>query len=111
MAKASAVPRPRRKLEYEIRFGSSAASKGWTDLKATQLNALTDAWEFLTKTPLEHTSRNHPLKGSLQHVSRDGVQHERWQYELTGGARIWFYVEDGIVWLERVATKHPNETK
>lgn len=29
---------------------------------------------------------------------------------LKGDARIWFYVE-GVVSLEQVHTKHPNETK
>ena len=44
---------------------------------------------------------------------RDGVAHERWQHKPTaqGDARIWFYVDDGVVYLEQVHTRHPNQTK
>lgn len=107
------VERPRRKSEYEIRFGSNAARKGWTDLKATIPNALTTTWEFLTATPLVQTPTNYPLKASLGTVLRGGNSHQRWQHKPTqqGDARIWFYVEDRFVYLERVETNHPNETK
>ncbi len=33
------VPRPRKKVEYAIRFGTREAEKGWSDLCATQRNA------------------------------------------------------------------------
>ncbi len=36
------------------------------------------------------------------------------EYEIRlakGTARIWFYVEGRIVYLEQVHTSHPNETK
>ena len=39
--------------------------------------------------------------------------HDRWQHKPTahGDARIWFYVDDGVVYLEQVHTRHPNQTK
>ena len=44
---------------------------------------------------------------------RDGRMHERWQHEPTarGDARIWFYVDGKLVYLEQVHTHHPNQTK
>jgi hypothetical protein len=54
------VPRPRKKVEYAIRFGTRDAEKGWSDLCATQRNALADAWDFLTRTPTERRPDNHP---------------------------------------------------
>lgn len=66
------------------------------DLFATQRNTMADAWDFLTKHPSEHTSTNHPLKGELSTVTRDGRSFDQWQHELSGGARICFYL-DGLV--------------
>jgi hypothetical protein len=113
MAKGSKVARPTKRSEFEILFASAGAQHGWTDLKATALGPLTDTWDFLTRTPLERTPTNYPLKGELQWLTRDGVRHERWQHKPTaqGGARIWFYVEGRTVHLEQVHTHHPNVTK
>lgn len=108
---AESVPRPRRRTEHEIRFASTHARKGWQDLLGTTRNALADAWDFLTRTPLTQNERNHTMRGELEFVVRDGHSFHRWQHELPGGARIWFYVDDGVVWLTHVYTSHPNQTK
>lgn len=107
------VPRPPKKLEYEIRFATANACKGWQDLAATIRNPLADAWDFLTQTPLVKTPTNYPLRGDLGPITRGGKVYERWQHKPTqqGNARIWFYVEDRTVYLEQVHTRHPNETK
>jgi hypothetical protein len=60
----------------------------------------------------------YPLKGDLATVTVEGRLFTRWQYKPTSGGRIWYAIDppttkpkrDGIVWLERVATGHPNET-
>ena len=107
------VPRPAKKIECEIRFATVHARKGWQDLAATIRNPLADAWDFLTRTPLAKTPTNYPLRGDLGTITRGGKTFERWQHKptLKGSARIWFFVEDGTVYLEQVHTSHPNETK
>ena len=107
---SAAVPRPRKKTEYEILFASRQAQRGWSDLLASTRNALVDAWDFLTRTPTEESAKNHRLRAELAHVHRDGRTHERWQHELPGGARIWFYVDGHTVHLVDVHTRHPNQT-
>lgn len=94
-------------------FASREAQKGWRDLSATIRGPLADTWDFLTRSPHEETLTNYPLKGKLSTVTRDGVSHRRWQHKPTrkGDARIWFYVDGSVVYLERVHTSHPNETK
>jgi hypothetical protein len=104
------VPRPAKKAEYQIQFGTRQAQKGWIDLLATIRNAVVDAWDFLTRSPKEVSESNHPMKAELATVTRDGREHDRWQHELPGGARLWFYVEDRTVWLVDVFTHHPNQT-
>lgn len=107
------VERPTKKSEYELRYSSVGARKGWRDLCATIRGPMADTWDFLTRTPLERTPLNYPLKGELGTVRRDGAEFTRWQHKPTakGDARIWFYVDERIVHLEQVHTHHPNQTK
>lgn len=108
---APGVSRPRKRAEYEIRFATRQAEKGWHDLLATTRNAVVDAWDFLTRTPDDVSGKNHPLKGELATVSREGNPFDRWQHELPGGAKIWFYIDGQVVHLVEVHTRHPNQTK
>ena len=41
-----------------------------------------------------------------------GVNLEQWQYEVTGGGRIWYCPDPDqrIVWLTLAATGHPQQT-
>lgn len=107
------VPRPPKKIEYEIRYATTDAAKGWHDLAATIRNPLAEAWDFLTRTPLAKTPANYPLRGELGTITRGDTTHERWQHKptLKGTARIWFFVKERTVYLEQVHTSHPNETK
>lgn len=77
------VARPPKKVEYEIRFATTNARKGWQDLVASIRNPLADAWNFLTRTPLLKTPTNYPLRGSLTAIARDGKTYERWQHKPT----------------------------
>jgi hypothetical protein len=109
--KAATVSRPRKRAEYEIRYATRQAEKGWLDLLATTRNAVVDAWDFLTRTPDQESVTNHRLKGELATMNRAGQVFDRWQHELPGGARIWFYIGDQVVYLTDVHAHHPNQTK
>ncbi|WKR20737.1 hypothetical protein [Actinomyces israelii] len=113
MAKEGLVPRPAKKSEYELRFATAGAQKGWRDLVATMRNVMADTWDFLTTTPATRTPTNYPLRDKLGTIHRGGKTYERWQHKptLKGTARIWFYIEGRTVYLEQVHTSHPNETK
>ena len=117
MARAGLVGRPLKRTEYQVVFATREAEKGWRDLCATTVNAMADAWDYLTKTPDASPLPHGQLKGRLATLMRDGRRHVRWQCELPGGARIWYWIEPptgkgrGRVLLERVTPHHPNETK
>lgn len=114
MAKDQPVERPTKRTEYRIVFATSQAVKGWRDLRATKLNAMADAWDALTRAPEANTPTCHPLKGDLETIRVSGVPHVQRQYELPGGARIWYYVtpgQPGTVHLINCWTHHPNATK
>ncbi|MFD3594014.1 hypothetical protein ACFWU5_14905 [Nocardia sp. NPDC058640] len=118
MSKKSDVPRPLKRTEYEIVFISSEAQKGWIDCLAVARNATVDAWERLTTNPQEISARLYPLKGELRYGSYAGTTYERFQYKITDGGRLWYFVEPapkgsrtaGRVLLERCMTAHPKET-
>lgn len=118
MPRRSDVPRPLRSNEHEIVFATREAEKRWRDLCATARSAAVEAWEFLTRSPIEVGDRCHRLRGDLGRVTILGVPHERWQYKTTGGGRIWYAVvnvpsggrRQATVMLERVTTGHPTET-
>jgi hypothetical protein len=113
LARDDLAARPTKKNEFVLVFASRSASVGWRDLIATQRNLLADAWDFLTRTPLLTTPKNYELRGELATVTRDGKTFARWQHKpsLKGDARIWFFVDGQTVYLERVFTSHPNQTK
>lgn len=115
MGKVSRVNRPLRKSEFEIRFASNSAKKGWNDLLATTRNPLVTVWERLTSEPLEASESVYRLRDSLSLVTYQGKEYERWQIKptLKGSARIWYFVDEqlGVVYLERVYTAHPHQTK
>lgn len=110
---ADKVDRPTKKHEYQIRYASTGAKKGWRDLCATMRGPMSETWDFLTRTPSDRTPVNYPLKGALATVTRDGRTFQRWQHKPTakGDARIWFYIEGQTVYLEQVHTHHPHQTK
>lgn len=107
------VASPPKRTEYEIRFATTDARKGWQDLVATIRNPMAETWDFLTRTPLSTTPTNYRLRGELGTIQRNGTVHERWQHKPTakGTARIWFYAHERTIHLEQVHTSHPNETK
>jgi hypothetical protein len=107
------VPRPLKKSEYKIFFESNKLRKTWIDLLAVRRSDLSDAWDFLTRTPLNVTSLSHPMRDDFQFLIAKGVSHQRWQLKLsaTDGSRIWYFVEDQSVYIERIFTAHPNQTK
>lgn len=109
--KKETVTRPLRRSEFEIIFGTSNARKGWIDVLAVQRNTVVQAWEHLTLDPLANDSTCHGMKGDLEFVAHQGTTHRRRQYELSKGARIWFYVEGKTVVLIDIHTHHPNATK
>lgn len=108
------VAPPPRAGEYDLRFASNDAAKGWTDLCAQAAGNTRTAYEALRANPCPKpsTERHHRLKGDLGTGRHDGNLLEQWQYEVTGGGRIWYLVDRDarVVWLVYAATGHPKAT-
>jgi hypothetical protein len=100
--------------EYDIRFANNAAAVGWEDLARHAPANLRRAFEAIRVNPRSVSSpeRHHRLKGRLGTTTWKGSEYERWQYEVTGGGRIWYLIDDDrrTAWITYAGTGHPKET-
>ncbi|WP_217697459.1 hypothetical protein [Nocardia donostiensis] len=73
----------------------------------------------LTTQPTAESARLYALRGGLRYGTFQGRTYEWFQYKITDGARIWYFVEPagkdgknaGRVLLERCMPGHPKETE
>jgi len=86
---------------------------GWEGVCAASPGNARVARERLTADPRERSERQHPLRGSLGTRVVTGEPLEQWQYEVTGGGRLWYCIDDRrqVVWLTEAATGHPKATE
>ena len=100
--------------EYDLRFASSAAANGWDELDRHAAGNLRRAFDAIRANLRARTSpeRHHRLKGSLGTALLKGERLERWQYEVTGGGRIWYVIDDAtrIAWVTYAGAGHPKAT-
>jgi hypothetical protein len=107
------VAPPPRRGQWDLRYGTSDAAKGWEKVCAAAPGNARVAWEKVTADPRERTDRQHPLKGSLGTRVVNGEQMEQWQYEVTGGGRLWYVIDDAnqTVWLTEAMPGHSKATE
>ncbi|MDA3655963.1 hypothetical protein [Mycobacterium xenopi] len=101
--------------QWELRFATSEAVKGWESLCQQAAANTATAWNELRSRPQSPapTPRHHRLKGRLASGMHGGVEMEQWQYEVTGGGRIWYLVDvdKRTLWLRHAGPGHPRETE
>jgi hypothetical protein len=72
------------------------------------------AWEAIAADPRPKppSERHHRLKHALATRAYRGRTLEQWQYEVTGGGRIWYLIDDATrtVWLTYAGIGHPKTT-
>lgn len=106
-----AVP-PRVDGEYDIRFDNSESAQGWDELARVVPANLRRAFDTIRSAPrsIPSTERHHRLRGSLSPVSRRGADLKQWQFEVTGGGRIWYLIEEmtRTGWITYAGTGHPT---
>jgi len=111
------VARPYKRSEFELVFITRQAEKDWTDSLAVARNATVDAWDRLTIAPTVEGERLYRLRAELATGTYHGTTFERYQYKITNGGRIWYFVQhtptakiSGRVLLERCEPGHPKQT-
>ncbi len=100
--------------EYDLRFASNRAGEGWEQLSRQAGGNLRRAYDAIRAAPRSAAlpERQHRLKGDLGTGMWKGSQLERWQYEVTGGGRIWYLIDDATrtAWIVYAGTGHPKAT-
>ncbi|MGW6915451.1 hypothetical protein ACWGB8_16770 [Kitasatospora sp. NPDC054939] len=101
--------------EYDLRFAGSEAAEGWEQLGRQAAANLRRAFEAIRASPrsAQNPARHHRLKGSLGTGTFKGHPLERWQYEVTGGGRIWYLIDDErrTAWITHAGPGHPKATE
>ena len=91
--RGSRLTRPVATDEWELVAITTEAARGWAQMEASEPNALARAYDQLTQDPLHHSSRQHRLKGNYATGTYQGRTFDRWQYEVSGAGRIWYFVD------------------
>jgi hypothetical protein len=78
-----------------------AADKGvaedWDRWAKQEPNALAAAYDQLATDPTQFSSRQRKLEGRTMGTGvYEGKRFDRWQYEVTNGGRIFYFVDDPI---------------
>jgi hypothetical protein len=100
--------------EYDLRFANTEAADGWEHLGRHAPGNLRRAFEKIRAAPraADNPDRQHRLKGKLGTSVFKGQELERWQYEVTGGGRIWYLLEatNSTASITYAGTGHPKAT-
>ncbi len=108
-----AAPQP-RPGEYDLRFANNEAAKGWDELCRQAPGNTRAAFDAIRADPcpVPPSTRHHRLKYDLAWGTHNGRRLEQWQYEVTGGGRVWYLVDHGTrtAWLAYAGTGHPKVT-
>ncbi|MCY4257297.1 MAG: hypothetical protein OXE04_03295 [bacterium] len=107
------VAPPPPKGGWDCRFANNNAATSWEQISATAPNNVRKAWKLITTDPLRWDKRQQPLKGRLATAVINHKALPQWQYEVTGGGRIWYCVDKdtATVWLTAVHIGHPKATE
>lgn len=102
-----------RPKPWTVRAADRRAYAGWQQLLRQVPDSLDRAWVAITSDPRRTDQRQHTLKGALGVVKVGGAALEQWQYEITGGGRIWYAIDDEqrTLWITRAGAGHPKATE
>lgn len=108
------VAPPPVKGEWEVKFGTGEAAKGWEELCNQAKSKTRDAFELMRSNPRPPRDESHyQLRGDLGTRSFAGRQLEQWQVKVSGSGRIWYLPDDEkhTVWVVYAAAAQPKETE
>jgi hypothetical protein len=99
--------------EWDLRFGTSEAAKGWLDLAGYALENTRAAYELMRSDPRTPEDATHyRLRGALGSRLVNGRPLEQRQIKVSGSGRIWYVVDDEkrTVWVTYASAAHPKAT-
>lgn len=101
--------------QWDVRFGTSDAVRGWEELCRLALANTQRCFEMLRSEPRSRANheRQHRLRGELATHRHNGRDLEQWEYEVTSGGRVRYVIDDEkhTVWLVYASPRHPKDTE
>lgn len=95
MARQERIARPTKTEEWEVVAADKGVAEDWDRYANQEANALATAYDQLSTNPTEFSSRQKKLEGKTYGTGAyGGKTYDRWQYEVTGGGRIFYFVDD-----------------
>lgn len=95
MPRAERIARPARTDEWAIVAADKGVAEKWDRWAQQEPNALAGPYDRLARNPTEFSSRQKKLEGKTWATGTyEGMSFERWQFEVTAGGRIFYFVED-----------------
>ncbi len=108
------VAPPPRDGEWALFFHDAEAAVGWEDLCKQARGATRTAWKALSRAPRDRSNPARQVQLRPDRATRTigGREFEQWQYEVTGGGRIWHCPdpEKMIVLVTYAGVGHPRAT-
>lgn len=100
--------------EWDVRFGTSEAVRGWEELCRLALSNTRRCLENLRTAPCSRVNhaRQHRLRGDLATHRHNGCDLPQWEYEVTSGGRVRYVINeaDHVVWIIYASPRHPKDT-
>jgi hypothetical protein len=100
--------------EWDVRFGTSEAAKGWPELGSQFTSNAREAFEVMRANPRPPQDATHyRLRGALASREFQGRELEQWQIKVSDSGRIWYLPDDEkrVVWVVLASPAHPKETE
>ena len=101
--------------DWDIRFRTNDAARGWEELCRQAPGNTLAAWTAMRRNPAPRTdSRRHArLHGRLSTAKLDDRFLSRWQIGVTGAGRVWYLVDPdkATVWIDYAGPGHPKATE
>lgn len=101
--------------EWDVRFGTSEAVRGWEELCRHALSNTRRCFESLRIDPRISAGhdRRHRLRGDLATRRHNGKELEQWEFEVTSGGRVRYVIDDDTrtVWMIYASPRHPKDTE
>jgi hypothetical protein len=99
--------------EWDVRFGTAEAAKGWPELCAQFANSTREAFDQMRANPRPpQDSTHYQLRGALATRSFQGRSLQQWQAKVSSSGRIWYLPDDEkrTVWIVYASPAHPRQT-
>lgn len=107
MPRGERIARPARTDEWQIVAADKGVADDWSRWANEEPNALAATYDQLATNPTQFSPRQKRLEGkSWGSGTFEGTTYDRWQYEVTSGGRIFYFVDDPTEGGRRKVQRH-----